>query len=286
MPILRDWFAQVERAGLLDGVGSPLLRPAGVKILVDGSIQAYTAALSGGYHGPPEIRPGILGNREDLDAFVFEMHAAGHQVVAHGNGDEAIEAILAAVERAQAACPRPDPRHLLIHCQTATDAQLARMKNVGLWPSFFGLHVWNWGDRHRDVFLGPERAARLDPCGSAARLGLPFSLHADTPVLPQMTMLSIHTAVNRLTSSGRALGPEQRISPLEAVRAYTTYAAAMCFDEERRGSIEPGKIADFTLLGADPCAVPPENIRYIPILATISAGRLVWGQLPAAAARR
>lgn len=67
-----------------------------------------------------------------------------------------------------------------------------------------------------------------------------------------MTMLSIHTAVNRLTSSGRALGPEQRISPLEAVRAYTTYAAAMCFDEERRGSIEPGKIADFTLLGADP----------------------------------
>lgn len=136
MPILRDWFAQVERAGLLDGVGSPLLRPAGVKILVDGSIQAYTAALSGGYHGRPEIRPGILGNREDLDAFVFEMHAAGHQVVAHGNGDEAIEAILAAVERAQAACPRPDPRHLLIHCQTATDAQLARMEKRRLWPSF------------------------------------------------------------------------------------------------------------------------------------------------------
>lgn len=285
MPILRAWFAQVAQAGLLDGVGSPLLRPAGVKILMDGSIQAFTAALSGGYRGHPEIRPGILGSREDLDAFVLEMHTAGHQVVAHGNGDEAIEAILAAVEHAQAACPRTDPRHLLIHCQTATDAQLARMKNVGLWPSFFGLHVWNWGDRHRDIFLGPERAARIDPCGSAARLGLPFSLHADTPVLPQMTMLSMHTAVNRLTSSGRPLGPEQRISPLEAVRAYTTYAAAMCFDEARRGSIEPGKIADFTLLGADPCAVPPEDIRHIPILATISAGRPVWGELTAAGRR-
>ena len=96
------------------------------------------------------------------------------------------------------------------------DAGERAMKEAGILPSFYGLHVWNWGDRHRDIFLGPDRAARLDPAGSAVREGLPFSLHADTPVLPQMTMLSIHTAVNRETKGGAVLGPDQRISTLEA----------------------------------------------------------------------
>ncbi len=208
-----------------------------------------------------------------LEALVFTAHSAGQQAVIHGNGNGAIEAAVQAVEKAQARFPRADPRHLLIHCQMASDAQLARMRAAGLWPSFFGLHVWNWGDRHHDVFLGPERAARIDPCGSAARLGLPFSLHADTPVLPQMTMQSIHTAVNRRTRAGRLLGADQRVSVLDALRAYTTYAAAMCFEERNRGSIEPGKAADFTLLDADPRAVPPEKIRDVRIVSVISMGR-------------
>lgn len=277
MPYIWNWYDQVEATGLLEGTGSPLVHPAGIKLLVDGSIQAFTAAVPEGYHARPDIKTGIIGTQEDLNTVIHKIHASGKQVIVHGNGNGAIEAIIVAVEQAQARCPRQDPRHLLIHCQMASDSQLERMKKVGLWPSFFGLHVWNWGDRHRDIFLGPERAARIDPCGSAARLGLPFSLHADTPVLPQMTMRSIHTAVNRITKSGKELGPEQRISPLEAMRAYTTYAAAMSFSEDKRGSIEPGKRADFTLLGDDPCTVPPLQICDIPILATVVAGRLVWG---------
>ena len=82
------------------------------------------------------------------------------------------------MERAQARCPRKDARHLIIHCQMATDEHVRRMKEAGILPSFYGLHVWNWGNRHRDIFLGPDRAARLDPAGSAVREGLPFSLHA------------------------------------------------------------------------------------------------------------
>jgi len=277
MPYIGNRYDEVEATGLLDGVGTPLVQPAGIKLLVDGSIQAYTAAIPEGYYSRPEVKPGIIGTQKELNDRVYAVHAAGKQVVVHGNGNGAIEAIITAVERAQARCPREDPRHLLIHCQMASDGQLERMKVAGIWPSFFGLHVWNWGDRHRDIFLGPERAARIDPCGSAVRLGLPFSLHADTPVLPQMTMLSIHTVVNRITKSGKELGPDQRVSPLEAMRAYTTYAAAMCFSEHRRGSIEPGKLADFTLLGDDPCTVPPLKIRDIPILAAVSSGRLVWG---------
>lgn len=277
MPYIWNWYDQVEATGLLEGTGSELVHPAGIKLLVDGSIQAFTAAVPEGYHTRPDVKTGIIGTQEELNAIIYKVHASGKQVVVHGNGNGAIEAIIVAVEQAQARCPRQDPRHLLIHCQMASDSQLERMKKVGLWPSFFGLHVWNWGDRHRDIFLGPERAARIDPCGSAARLGLPFSLHADTPVLPQMTMRSIHTAVNRITKSGKELGPEQCVSPLEAIRAYTTYAAAMSFSEDRRGSIEPGKRADFTLLGDDPCTVPPLQICDIPILATVVAGRLVWG---------
>lgn len=279
LPVYADRFEQALESGLLDGAGSPLLRFHGIKLLTDGSIQAYTAAVPEGYHSRPEIRPATIIPQDELEALVFKAHSAGQQAVIHGNGNGAIEAAIQAVEKAQARFPRADPRHLLIHCQMASDAQLARMKAAGLWPSFFGLHVWNWGDRHHDVFLGPERAARIDPCGSAVRLGLPFSLHADTPVLPQMTMQSIHTAVNRRTRAGRLLGADQRVSVLDALRAYTTYAAAMCFEERNRGSIEPGKAADFTLLDADPRAVPPEEIRDVKIVSVISMGRPARGCL-------
>ena len=154
------------------------------------------------------------------------------------------------------------------------------MKEAGILPSFYGLHVWNWGNRHRDIFLGPDRAARLDPAGSAVREGLPFSLHADTPVLPQMTMLSIHTAVNRETKGGAVLGPDQRISTLEAVRAYTSYAALFSHSEAWRGTIEPGKVADFVIPSEDILEAPAGRLKGIAFAAAIVDNRVVHGQLP------
>ena len=180
----------------------------------------------------------------------------------------------------QARCPRKDARHLIIHCQMATDEHVRRMKEAGILPSFYGLHVWNWGDRHRDIFLGPDRAARLDPAGSAVREGLPFSLHADTPVLPQMTMLSIHTAVNRETKGGEVLGPDQRIPTLEAVRAYTSYAALFSHSEAWRGTIEPGKVADFVIPSEDILEAPAGRLKGIAFAAAIVDNRVVHGQLP------
>lgn len=279
MPYFWTCYPQMEALGLLDLAGTKHVRPAGLKMVVDGSIQLFTAAVPEGYHTRPSVRPSIIGTQEALNEKVYAVHAAGRQLIIHGNGNGAIEAIIRAVELAQRRCPRPDPRHILVHCQMASDEQLGRMKRAGIWPTFFGLHIWNWGDRHVELFLGPERAARLDPCGSAARIGLPFSLHADTPILPQMTMRSIHTAVNRETKSGRRLGLEQRVSPLEAMKAYTVYPARMMFGERERGSIEPGKFADFTLLTDDPCLVAPDQIKNISIIATISMGRIVWGRI-------
>lgn len=279
LPVFSANYKEAKAAGLLEGPGSPYLRVHGIKLLTDGSIQAYTAAMIGGYPLRPDVHPDCILSQEEMDEFIYEAHAAGQRVIVHGNGDAAIERIILAVEKAQKRCPRKNPHHLLIHCQTASDSQLERMKAVGLEPSFFVLHVWNWGDRHKAIFLGPERTERIDPCGSAVRIGLPFSLHADTPVLPQMTMQSIHTAVNRISRNGELLGPDQRVSPLEAMRAYTTYAAPMTLDEANRGSIEPGKLADFTLLDKDPRAVAPETIRDIAILSVVSGGRPAWGTL-------
>lgn len=109
------------------------------------------------------------------------------------------------------------------------------------------------------------------------REGLPFSLHADTPVLPQMTMLSIHTAVNRETKGGAVLGPDQRISTLEAVRAYTSYAALFSHSEAWRGTIEPGKVADFVIPSEDILEAPAGRLKGIAFAAAIVDNRVVHG---------
>ena len=273
-------FRRLEPTGLLDGPGNRFVQYSAVKTLADGSIQAGTAAIPEGYFFDPSLRPGIIGTQDYWDEMVYHWHSRGRQLSIHCNGVGAIETIVTAVERAQARCPRKDARHLIIHCQMATDEHVRRMKEAGILPSFYGLHVWNWGDRHHDVFLGPERAARIDPCGSAVRLGLPFSLHADTPVLPQMTMLSIHTAVNRETKGGAVLGPDQRISTLEAVRAYTSYAALFSHSEAWRGTIEPGKVADFVIPSEDILEAPAGRLKGITFAAAIVDNRVVHGQLP------
>ena len=273
-------FRRLEPTGLLDGPGNRFVQYSAVKTLADGSIQAGTAAIPEGYFFAPSLRPGIIGTQDYWDEMVYHWHSRGRQLSIHCNGVGAIETIITAVERAQARCPRKDARHLIIHCQMATDEHVRRMKEAGILPSFYGLHVWNWGDRHRDIFLGPDRAARLDPAGSAVREGLPFSLHADTPVLPQMTMLSIHTAVNRETKGGAVLGPDQRISTLEAVRAYTSYAALFSHSEAWRGTIEPGKVADFVIPSEDILEAPAGRLKGIAFAAAIVDNRVVHGQLP------
>ncbi len=269
-------FEAYAKMGLATGFGSTMVRFCGPKIYNDGTIQTHTAALSEPYHDNPTIKGDLLIPTEKLEADILRYHSDGYQIAFHGNGDVGIESMISAVEKAQAICPRKDPRHILVHCQTASDSQLERMKKAGIAPSFFGLHVWYYGDRHYDRFLGPRRAERVDPSGSAVRLGMRHSLHADTPVMPPWTLLSIHTAVNRTTRKGRVLGSEQRISATEAVRAYTSHAAWFQFAEHERGSIEPGKLADFVLLSDDLLSIAPEKIADTSVCMTMVGGRIVY----------
>ncbi|KNY24304.1 amidohydrolase [Methylobacterium sp. ARG-1] len=264
----------VAKIGRLVAANTDRLRFGIVKIVVDGSIQGFTARLlPPGYHnGAPNglwyVAP------EDLDRIVGIYHAAGIQLHIHTNGNEATEAALDAVEKAQIAHPRPDHRHTLQHCQMATEAQLRRVKALGLCLNLFSNHLYYWGDAHHDLTMGPERAARIDAAGSAARLGIPLAIHSDAPVTPLGPLFTAWCAVNRTTSSGRLLGPEERLSVAEALHAVTLGAAYTLRMDHCVGSIEAGKFADFAVLDADPYEVPPETLKDVPVHATVLGGRV------------
>ncbi|HTM47194.1 MAG TPA: amidohydrolase [Bryobacteraceae bacterium] len=260
------------------------IRVAGVKLLQDGSIQGYTGYLGGPYHKQPEGKADYRGyamrSREELARLALQYHRAGHQIAIHGNGDAAIDDILFAFRQAQREAPRPDARHRIEHCQTPREGQLDEMRELGVTPSFFAGHVYYWGDRHRDIFLGPERAARISPLGSALSRGIRFTVHDDTPVTPANPLMLVWGAVNRLTRDGHVLGPGQRIPVMAALRAVTSDAAWQNFEEKSKGSIEPGKLADLVVLDRNPLTVPPAGIRNIAVLETIVGGRTVYTAPP------
>jgi len=255
---------------------SERLRLGSVKLFQDGSIQALTAALEEPYWNAPESRGSLLLAQEVLDELVEHYHNRGIQVAVHANGDHAIDSTLQALERAQRLHPRTDSRHLIIHCQLATRDQIRRMRELGVIPSYFVNHVYYWGDRHVALFLGPERAARIDPLGTSVEEGLMFTLHSDLPVTPVDPLFSVDCAVNRQTRDGMVLGPEERISPLEALKAYTIHGAYCTFEEHWKGSIQAGKLADFAVLSENPLKVPPDRIKEIKVLRTVLGGRTVY----------
>jgi predicted amidohydrolase YtcJ len=250
-----------------------------VKIVADGSIQGYTGYLSmpyhTPYHGDVSFRgyPAVL--REKLFEQVEALHKAGYQIAIHGNGDESIEDILDAFEAAQQAHPVQDPRMILIHSQMAREDQVARMKDLGVTPSFFTAHTYYWGDRHRDIFMGPERAAVMSPSKWAQDYGVRFSSHLDTPVTPMLPLQAVWSQVHRLTYGGDVLGPEQRISVMDALRAVTIDAAWQVFQEDNRGSLEPGKYADLVVLSGNPLD-DPLAMRELQVERTVVGGATIY----------
>ena len=278
------WPGDEVAEQMLDGSFEPNVaeglhaRVGAVKLIADGSIQGYTGYLSEPYYLPPGDDPSYRGYpriaRDELIEKVSRYHGAGWQVAVHGNGDASIDDILDAFEEAQRRAPRQDTRHVIIHAQMAREDQLDRMRELGIIPSFFVLHTYYWGDRHRDIFMGPERAARMSPTRSAADRDIRFTLHCDTPVVPMEPLRLVWSAVNRRSSSGAPIGPAQRITAREALRAVTIDAAWQHFEESDKGSLEVGKLADLVILSRSPLE-DPENIDEIRVLETIIGGRSV-----------
>ena len=157
----------------------------------------------------------------------------------------------------------------------ARDDQLDRMAQLGVIPSFFVLHTFYWGDRHRDIFMGPERAARMSPTRSADERGIPFTIHADTPIVPMEPLRLVWSAVNRRSRSNQVIGADERIDPMRALRAVTIDAARQHFEEDQKGSLEVGKLADLVILSESPIDAP-DRIDEIEVLETIVDGETVF----------
>ena len=243
-----------------------------VKIMTDGSIQGMSARMKwpGYFNGTPN---GVWNMPpEQLVAAVDAYHDAGAHIHMHVNGDEASELMLDALEAALTRTPRRDHRHTLQHCQMADEAQFRRMAALGVCANLFANHIYYWGDQHRDITMGPDRAARMDACGTAERLGVNFAIHSDAPVTPLAPLFTAWCAVNRLTASGAVLGPNERISVATALRAITLGAAYTLRMDHLVGSIEPGKHADFAVLEDDPTAVPAAALKDVPVWGTVTGG--------------
>jgi predicted amidohydrolase YtcJ len=155
--------------------------------------------------------------------------------------------------------------------------QLDRVKELGIVPSYYAAHPYFWGDWHRLSF-GDERASFISPLRATLDRGIPFTIHNDSPIVPPDIMRLIWIAVNRKTRSGYVLGPDQRLTVLEALYAVTQGAAYQYFEENEKGSITPGKRADLVILGVNPLKVEPDAIKDIPVLETIARGQTVYRQ--------
>jgi predicted amidohydrolase YtcJ len=257
-------------------------RIGGVKISLDGSPQGKTAWLTQPYLVPPEGEskdyrgyPAYPDIKQVQDAInlAYQNH---WQILAHANGDAAVDQYLTTIEKANTQYGYADRRNVIIHAQTMREDQLDQAKKLGLIPSFFSLHTYYWGDWHKHETLGAERANRISPTGSALRKNMIFTEHHDAPVIPPKNMMVIDATVNRTTRSGDVLGEDQKVSPYIALKSVTDWAAYQYFEEKNKGTLEQGKLADLVVLDQDPLKVPSQKIKDIKILATYKEGRLIY----------
>src|ERR1700733_14410412 len=265
--------ALVERVVELRKLSSDRLRLGMIKIVVDGSIQGFSARLlsPGYYNGAPNglwyIAP------EQLREIFERALAAGVQVHSHTNGDEATELVLDTLTAVLRQHPSPDHRFVLQHCQLANAAQFRRMRALGMCVNLFPNHHYYWGDQHYALTVGPERAERMNACATALANGGPLPSHSDAPVTPLGPLFTAWCAVNRLTASGRTLGATEQISVADALRTITLGAAYTFGLDGEIGSIEAGKLADFAVLEDDPSGIGGDQLKDVRIWGTVQGGR-------------
>lgn len=252
-------------------------RVGGIKLVLDGSPQGKTAWLTQPYLHPPHGQQADYAGYptltdEAVNSAIDTAFSKQIPVLAHANGDAAADQLIRAVTAANKARGNLDRRTVMIHAQTAREDQIDAMLTQHIIPSYFSAHTFYWGDWHRDSVFGEQRAKRISPLQSSLDKGLIFTTHNDTPVVPPDMMRLLWASVNRLTRSNQVLGAEQRITPLEALKSVTINAAYQYFEEDRKGSIEVGKLADFTVLDRNPLQVDPLTIKDIQVLQTIKEG--------------
>jgi predicted amidohydrolase YtcJ len=267
-------FDQLEAAGIQRGFGDDRLRITALKTFQGNSLSGRTAWLSQAYCD----RPGYFGiaparSQERLDADYEKWWNAGWQVATHSNGDREIDMVLTAIERAAAKNPRPDARWRIEHASVMNQAMLDRAKKDGVILVFHS-YMWEYGEILASY--GPERLSMMHAYRTAIDMGISVAGHSDSPVSAAYPLLRIQDMVTRKDSLGVVRGANQRIRVEEAIRAWTLDGAYATFEENSKGSITPGKLADFVVLENDPRKVPPDTIKDIVLEATYLGGEKVY----------
>ncbi|MGI5839338.1 MAG: amidohydrolase [bacterium] len=268
---------QLMAAGLRTGDGDERLRVGAIKIFQDGSFMAQTAALQEPYCDKPDSRGMLIHPQADFDAIVAKAHAAGMQVAVHVIGDAGIVSGLDAIARAQAAHPRPDARHRLVHYEVLTEDILRRTRELGVAVDIQPKFVTSQG-HVVEGRVGPERARLTFPWQMVLQHGIAAAGSSDYPVEPFAPLPGIWAAVNRTTDRrpDETFLPGERLSVPEALRLFTSGGAYATFEENIKGTLTPGKLADIAVLSDDPTTVPPETIRDLRVEMTVINGRIVY----------
>ena len=261
-------------AGVRTGFGDECVRIGFVKGICDGSISERTARLSEPYAGRPDDF-GILVTPEiQLYEQLRPAHLAGWQLGVHANGDEAIDILLRVYERLQREYPRRDPRFRLEHCTVVNDGLVARIKALGAIPTPFSTYVYYHGEKMREY--GAQRLERMFALRSFLDAGIRPTQASDYPPGPFEPMMALQSEVTRTDTKGNVWGPSQRISVEEAIRVGTLHGAYASFEENLKGSVEAGKLADLVVLGRDPLREDTSTLVSIPIERTMVGGRWVF----------
>ena len=255
----------------------------GTKIIADGSPQGKTAYFTQPYltkvEGCEKDCTGLPSLSQDTLNDLFKLaYQADNQLFIHANGDASIDMVIKAHEYASKALNQAldkDRRTVVIHSQFVRPDQLETFKKYNIEPSFFTNHAYFWGDVHLEN-LGKKRAGFLSPIASADKLGLKYTNHSDATVTPIDPLFTMWTAVNRLSRSGKVIGSEEKTSPYQALKSVTSHAAYQLFEEDKKGTLEVGKIADFVILDRNPLTIKPMQIRDIKVVQTIKNGKPVY----------
>jgi predicted amidohydrolase YtcJ len=251
-----------------------------IKLFHGNSLSAQTCWLTQAYEGRPDyfgVPP--ARSQEALDRLILAVHEAGLQAAVHSNGDREIDMVVTAFERALAKHPRTDHRHRIEHCSVVTAELLQRIRKLGLVVVPHS-YIWEHGDKMETY--GATRWDWMHAARSMLDLGIAIAGHSDSPVSAADPLLRIQDMVTRTSAEGKIYGAKQRVTAGEALRAWTLGGAYAAFEEQHKGSIERGKLADFVVLSADPTREKPERIKDILVEKTFVGGQLVFDAPPQA----
>ncbi len=256
-------------------------RIAGLKLTLDGSPQGRTAWRTMPYLLPPDgQKQGYMGypvipDDEEVQKIVDTAFVNNWQLSIHCNGDAAADQLFRTLNKASIKYGNKERRTSLIHGQLIRMDQLDSLKKYDVIGSFFPMHTFYWGDWY-DQIIGPEKAQQISPIKSALKKGLHVTSHTDAPVALPNLMMILWTTSNRLSRSGKVMGPDERLSVYEALKSITIWGAYQFFEEKQKGTLKEGKLADLVILDKNPLKVDPMTLKDILVLETIKEGKTIF----------